>query len=83
MVVSIKSSAPSTAFTMMKPVLFLARMLAREGSFPPSYLGGFERLVNDVLDELSQAEMTDKERDMVRNEVKEIIASSRRDAGLE
>ncbi|MEO6091681.1 MAG: hypothetical protein ABIT04_01025 [Novosphingobium sp.] len=71
------------AFELLKPSLFLARMLAREGGFPPQYLDGFQRLVDDALECLSSGQLSERDKDEVKREVLVIINDARKSAGLE
>ena len=68
--------------SVLHPTLFLAQMMAREGNFPPRYLDGFQRLVDDVLDEMA-GELTTEQQEEIKFTVKQIISDARGKAGLE
>jgi hypothetical protein len=69
--------------TILHPTLFLAQMLAREGNFPVAYLDGFQRIIDDVLDELPEPELSQAQRKEIRQTVLNIIRDARVTAGLE
>jgi len=81
--VVVKMEQRSKAFELLKPSIFLAGMLAREGAFPPSYLDGFERLIEDTMCSFSDSDFPQSERDIIRRDVEKIVSAARLKAGLE
>ena len=69
--------------SILHPTLFLAKMLAREGSFPVKYLDGFQRLIDDALDALQDTQITESQKEDVKQAVLDIIYDARTKAGME